>query len=135
MPVRIRKEKNAPSSQQYIPRQGGQMAGRGKGGGLANAILPLIVTLFRKRPKLAIILIVLGVVGYILISRSNSPVSEAMTSLMFGTGLKMDEKIYDEAEVFEPLADNIKNPLPERVSLEKYCPVARELTCRGPWRG
>ncbi|KPL12416.1 MAG: hypothetical protein AMS26_17885 [Bacteroides sp. SM23_62] len=122
MPVRIRKDKNAPSSQKYIPRREGQMVNRGRGGGLANALLPLLVTLFRKRPKLAILLIVMGVVGFIIISRTNSPVSEAVTSLMFGTGLEMDEKIYDEAEVFEPLADNIKNPLPESVSMEKYCP-------------
>ncbi len=122
MPVRIRKDKNAPRNQQYIPRRGGQMTGRGAGGGLANALLPLLVGLFRKRPKLAVMLIVLGIVGFIIISRTNSPVSEAVTSLMFGTGLEMDEKIYDEAEVFEPLADNIKNPLPESVSLEKYCP-------------
>ncbi len=122
MPVRIRKDKNAPSSQKYIPRRGGQMVNRGRGGGLANAILPLLVTLFSKRPKLAIVMIVLGVVGYILISRSGGPTSQAVQSVLFGTGLEMDEKIYDEAEVFEPLADNIKNPLPESVSLEKYCP-------------
>jgi hypothetical protein len=89
---------------------------------VTNAILPLLVTLFRKRPKLAILLIVLGVVGYIIISRSNGPTSSAVQSILFGTGLEMDEKIYDEAEVFEPLADNIKNPLPESVSLEEFCP-------------
>ena len=71
MPVRIRKDKNAPSSQKYIPRRGGQAVNRGRGGGLANAILPLLVALFRKRPKLTILILVLGVVGYILISRSN----------------------------------------------------------------
>lgn len=122
MPVRIRKDKNVSSSQKYIPRRGGQTVNRGRGGGMSNAILPLLVALFRKRPKLTIILIVLGVLGYILISRSNSPTSEALQSVLFGTGLEMDERIYDEAEVFEPLADNIKNPLPESVSLEEYCP-------------
>ena len=122
MPVRIRKDKNAPSSQKYIPRRGGQTVNRGRGGGLANAILPLLVALFRKRPRLTIVILVLGVAGYILISRSNSPTSQALQSVLFGTGLEMDEKIYDEAEVFEPLADNIKNPLPESVSLERFCP-------------
>ncbi len=122
MPVRIRKDKNAPSYQRRIPRRGGQMTNRGKGGGMSNAILPLLVALFRKRPKLAILLVVVGVVGFILITRTNSPTSTAVQSILFGTGLEMDEKVYDEAEVFEPLADNIKNPLPESVSLEAYCP-------------
>jgi hypothetical protein len=98
------------------------MTGRGSGGGLANAILPLLVSLFRRRPKLAIGLVVLGVAGFFLVTRTNSPMSEAVSSLMFGTGLEMDERIYDEAEVFEPLADNVKNPLPESVSLDPYCP-------------
>jgi len=34
----------------------------------------------------------------------------------------LDERMYDKAEVFEPLTDNVNNPLPERVTLEKYCP-------------
>ena len=122
MPVRIRKDKNVPSTQKYIPRHGGQTGNRGRGGGITSAILPLLITLFRKRPKLAILLILLGIVGYIILSRSSSPTSTAVQTILFGTGLEMDEKIYDEAEVFEPLADNIKNPLPESVSLEEYCP-------------
>src|SRR5690606_37924641 len=31
--------------------------------------------------------------------------------------------VYEETEIFEALADNKKNPLPERVSLQKYCPT------------
>lgn len=37
-------------------------------------------------------------------------------------GGEMKEEIFDKAEVYEPLADNRKNPLPERVTLEPYCP-------------
>ncbi|MDX1349986.1 MAG: C1 family peptidase, partial [Putridiphycobacter sp.] len=43
-------------------------------------------------------------------------------STLFSTGLDMDQKVYDKAEVFEPLADNIKNPMPEKVSLLQYAP-------------
>jgi C1A family cysteine protease len=82
----------------------------------------LLISLFRSRPNLAIGLVVVGVAGFFLITRTNSPMSEVVTSLMFGTGLEMDQRIYDEAEVYEPLADNVKNPLPESVSLAAYCP-------------
>ncbi len=122
MPVRIRKDKNASAAQKQIPRQDGRKSNGGGRGGLANAFLPLLFTLFRRYPKLAILLIGAGIVGYVFISRSNGSASSAVQSLIFGTGLEMDEKIYDQAEVFEPLADNIKNPLPESVSLEEYCP-------------
>lgn len=122
MPVRIRKDQNASASQKHIPRQNRGRTGGGGGGGLANALLPLLFTLFRKKPKIAILVIGVGIVGFFLISRSNGPASSTVQSLIFGTGLEMDEKIYDQAEVFEALADNIKNPLPEDLSLEEYCP-------------
>ncbi len=122
MPVRIRKDSNASSPQKRIPGQGGGMGSGGGGGGIGTALLPLLFSLFRKYPKMAILLIGAGIVGYFLISRSNGPASSAVQNLIFGTGLEMDEQIYDQAEVFEPLADNIKNPLPESISLEAYCP-------------
>jgi len=37
-------------------------------------------------------------------------------------GATLDPAEYDKAEVYEPLADNVKNPLPERASLERFAP-------------
>ncbi|MBK9758964.1 MAG: hypothetical protein IPO90_03060 [Flavobacteriales bacterium] len=45
-----------------------------------------------------------------------------MSNLLTNKGATLDPKEYDKAEVFEPLADNVKNPLPERVSLEAFAP-------------
>ncbi len=41
---------------------------------------------------------------------------------LFTKGATLDPKQYDKADVYEPLADNVKNPLPERVSLEAFAP-------------
>ncbi|MDT8402571.1 MAG: C1 family peptidase [Bacteroidales bacterium] len=121
MPVRIRKDQNASGPQKSIPRQGGSSY-RGSSGGLITALIPLLVNLFKKNPKTAIVLIIIGVVGFFLLTKTSNTADTALQSMLFGTGLEMDEAIYDEAEVFEPLADNIKNPLPEYVSLLEYCP-------------
>ncbi|MBN2212741.1 MAG: C1 family peptidase [Bacteroidales bacterium] len=122
MPIRIRKDSDASGPQRKIPRQSGGMTSGGGGGGLAGALLPLIINLFKKNPKTAVVLIILAVAGYFILTRTNNQASSAVQSLFFGTGLMMDEEVYDQAAVFEPLADNIKNPLPESVSLLEYCP-------------
>ncbi|HDS08037.1 MAG TPA: peptidase C1 [Bacteroides sp.] len=122
MPVRIRKDSDVPGPQQRIPRQSGGTTGSGGSGGLIYALLPALLNLFRKNPKTAIVVIALAVGAFFLLTRTNQTTSTALQSMLFGTGLEMDQAIYDEAEVFEPLADNIKNPLPESVSLLEYCP-------------
>lgn len=121
MPVRIRRDQNASGPQKSISRKGGGSY-RGSSGGLITALLPMLLNLFRRNPKTAIVLIIIGVIGFFLLTRTGNTDSAALQSMLFGTGLEMDEAIYDEAEVFEPLADNIKNPLPEYVSLLEYCP-------------
>ena len=47
---------------------------------------------------------------------------ETTQSSGFSLGTLFDEKKYSATEIFEPLADNIRNPLPESVSLLKYAP-------------
>lgn len=124
MPIRIKKDSGSGSSQQRrISRGQRRSSSSGGGSGIAGILLPLLMKLFKSNPKLAILLIVLGIGGYFLLSKSNvSTDQSALKTLLFSTGLEMNESIYDQAEVFEPLADNVNNPLPESVSLEKYCP-------------
>jgi hypothetical protein len=47
------------------------------------------------------------------------------------TGAEFDPALYDKAEVYEPLADNVKNPLPERLTLEQYCPPRLDQGAQG----
>lgn len=124
MPIRIKKDSGSDQSQQRIPRgQRGSSSGTGGGSGLVGIILPLFMRLFKSHPKLAILLIIIGVGGYFLLSETSlSTDNPTLKTLLLSTGLEMDERIYDKAEVFEPLADNVNNPLPESVSLEEYCP-------------
>lgn len=121
MPIRIRKDSNASDAQKFISRTNSGIGGSG-GGGIGGVLISLLFGLFKRSPKLAIALVAVAIGGYFLLSRMNSNVSSAIQNAVFGTGLEMDQKVYDEAEVFEPLADNVKNPLPESVSLLKYCP-------------
>ncbi|MBI9057282.1 MAG: C1 family peptidase [Labilibaculum sp.] len=124
MPIRIKKDSGSNKSQRRISRgRRSSTHGSSGGGGLINILLPIFIKLFKKNPKIAIILILLGVGGYFLLSKSSiSTDNSTLKSLLLSTGLEMDERVYDKAEVFEPLADNVNNPLPESVSLEEYCP-------------
>lgn len=141
MPIRIRKDKGSSSSNsQRTQRSGNKSSSSGGflgsgGGGIAAALIPMLLNLFKKNPKIGIILLIVGGIAYFMMSgntegSTNSSLANIVQSFA-GTGLEMDEKIYDEAEVFEPLADNIKNPMPESVSLQEYCPTRRSQGSQG----
>lgn len=98
-------------------------AGGGMGGGLGNIVGAVLPMLF-KRPKLLIILAVIAVALYFFLGKgcsSSSMMQEGGISNFFRGG-EFNKEMYEETEIYEPLADNVKNPLPERVSLEKYAP-------------
>ena len=106
------------------PRPGRGGGGPNIGGGLIGMLLPM---LFRN-PKLLLILVVVGGIFY-FVSGSNGcagagggGIADVVSNLVTSKGATLDPKQYDKAEVFEPLADNVKNPLPEKVSLEAFCP-------------
>ncbi|MBK6732175.1 MAG: peptidase C1 [Bacteroidetes bacterium] len=92
------------------------------GGGMGAALIPLLFSLFRKNPKSMIFVIIAGIaIYYFAGSKScNSGDSSIMSSLF--TGLDFNPEQYDNVEIFEPLADNVNNPLPEKISLEKFAP-------------
>jgi len=119
MPVRMDQD-DLGGSQSNNSRRRRSSSG---GGGTSPLVylLPVVFKLFRKKPKLMIGIIIIGALFYFfgggLLSNSSSQSSSA-----FATGFEPNQQKYDQAEVFEPLADNIKNPLPESFSLLKYCP-------------
>ncbi|MFZ1688387.1 MAG: C1 family peptidase, partial [Flavobacteriales bacterium] len=115
-----------------VPRPGGggfPNIGGGGGGGLIGALLPMLF----KNPKLLLIAaVILGAVyfmggfdgcgGALPGDQGGGGGLSDIVSGVFNKGATLDPAEYDKAEVFEPLADNVKNPLPERVSLDKFAP-------------
>lgn len=121
MPIRMVKDKETTTQDNY-PGGGGGGGNRLPGGintGCLTALLPLLL----KNPKLLIIIVVAGAAFYFLCGRKACNLGGLSGAAeTFSLGGILDEKVYDTAEVFEPLANNVSNPLPERISLEKYCP-------------
>lgn len=106
--------------------QRGRSGGGGGGGGLGS-MLPLLIGFLFKRPKLLLIVAVLfglyyyfgdGCAG----SSGGNQITQVVNNFVTARGADFDPKLYDKAEVFEPLADNVNAPLPERISLEQFAP-------------
>ncbi|MEO7312592.1 MAG: C1 family peptidase [Chitinophagaceae bacterium] len=98
---------------------GGRMPGGGGGGGLF-ALLPLLMGLFRS--KFGIVVLILGAGAYFLFGQKSCSGLRNTVS-QFATGGNLDPKEYKKAMVYEGLADdNVKNPLPEMVSLARFAP-------------
>lgn len=128
MPIRMtpdegQEQQRGPSRPR--PGGGGGFPGGG-GGGLIGALLPMLF----KNPKLLLIVAVVGILFYFLGGSESCNTAQPgggggltdVISNLFNKGATLDPKEYDKAEVFEPLADNVKNPLPESVSLEAFAP-------------
>ncbi len=136
MPIRMVEDEPGGNSSS---NSGGSSNGRksfagggGVGGGLGN-ILGAVLPMLFKRPKLLIVLVGVGVLLYFFMGRGcSSPISDGGGGISnFIRGGEMDKEIYEETEIYEALADNKKNPLPERVSLQKYCPTPKNQGRQG----
>ncbi|MGB0933341.1 MAG: C1 family peptidase [Lishizhenia sp.] len=138
MPIRLVPDKNKRRSQprrQPTRRTSSQQAGGFSGGGLGN-IIGLLLPLVSKNPKLLLVVVVVGGLFYLFGMKDCggglAPSSDGYEeSVLFNRGTNFNEEIYAETEIYEPLADNRKNPLPERVDLRKYCPTAKNQGQQG----
>jgi hypothetical protein len=91
----------------------------GGGGGLM-ALIPLLLTLFRG--KGIILLILIAGAAYFFLGRGNCNL-ESVTKLFSQSGYSYDPAEFNKASVYEGLEDDDnKNPLPEAVSLLKFAP-------------
>lgn len=103
-----------------------------RGGGLTT-FLPLIISLISRNPKLLFVLIIAAGLWFFLGGGLSGGGAQANAD--FGRGMEMSQAKYDQAEVFEPLADNKSNPLPEKVTLIDYAPArlnqGRQGSCVG----
>jgi hypothetical protein len=118
MPIRMVEDE--PQHNQDNSPERGRRNTAGGGGNPLMGCLPMMLGLVFKRPKLLIPLLLIGGIGYFLFSKMGSLGGGDTGGLT--TGGLMDPAKYDKVEVYEPLADNSRNPLPESYSLEKYCP-------------
>ncbi|MBL7943840.1 MAG: DUF4384 domain-containing protein [Flavobacteriales bacterium] len=129
MPIRIEPDNNRGN---YNPRRGG--GGGGGGGGSIMQFLPMIIGLFGRNPKLLIIIAVLAG-AYMMFSKggcsASLPGSQDSISSIFSTGTLFDQEKYSATEIFEPLADNKKNPLPDQVSLLSNAPTRKNQGQQG----
>lgn len=104
-----------------------------KKGGLKPILLflPLIIKFLIKRPKLLFpILIIGGIVYFFRGSIFSDSQKDSVSDSLF-MGLEMDPEVYDKSEIYEPLAVAYKSSIPERVSLEKYCPPRKNQGSQG----
>lgn len=115
--------------------------GGGGGGGMGGliAFLPMIFSIFRKNPKMGMLIAILAG-GYFLFKGGcnlNLPPGDDDGSVVspFSMGMEHDPVKYGNTSVSEPLANNRKNPLPESISLLEFAPKrlnqGRQGSCVG----
>ena len=129
MPIRITKDPNKGDNRRSSnpgATRGRRMQG-GAGAGMGNlaAFLPLVMKMFSKKPKMLIGLIVVGAILFFVVGRGGCSVGDIANKakdMFFNKGANLSPDEYAKAEIFEPLADNVNNPLPEKYSLLKYAP-------------
>lgn len=126
MPIRMTPDQGQEDNTPRGPRPGGGGGFPnigGGGGGLIGMLLPM---LFRN-PKLMLVVLVIGGLFYLFggskgCSGGGADANPVSSLLKMVTGANMDPAKYDSVEVYEPLADNVKNPLPESASLASFAP-------------
>ena len=115
MPIRM--EEDEPSNRQENNNSNNQ----GNGGkGIGNIIFMLLPFLIRRPKLLLLVVAIFGGIYFFKGSGGNGSGNLINSISNITRGCDMDEKVFDQAEVFEPLSPD--QALPEKVSLEKYCP-------------
>lgn len=126
MPIRIVKDKNTQSHNNTPNRPTNNSRG---GGGNLIAFAPLLIGLFKKKPKLLIIIAIIGAILYFsggldgfLGGGETNQIADNYENSEYSTGSEYDEEKYVNTEIFASLADNRKNPMPNQISLLEYAP-------------
>ena len=118
MPIRMVDDENNASQNNIPNRPSG--GGNGGGGGLGGGLISVLLGLVFRNPKLLIPILIIGI-GWFAFTRGCHTAAKAITHA-FSKGCDMKQEVYDQAAVYEPLAHNDEHPLPEKISLLKYCP-------------
>ncbi len=119
----MKKDAGQKRSNNRRPSNSMRSGGR-SGGGVGINVISMLLPFLLKKPKLLIIVAIVGVVAYLFLGKgcSSSSLPLDQISQLFSTGNSFNKEAYESVEIYEPLADNVKNPLPEKVSLLKYAP-------------
>jgi hypothetical protein len=106
----------------------GGFSGGGGGGGLFN-LLPLLFGLFRS--KVGIVVLLIGVAAWFFLGQKGCG-GIVQTVSQFATGGNLDPREFSKAPVYEGQSDDdIKNPLPEYISLAKFAPARQNQGHQG----
>ncbi len=130
MPIRMDQDPNQGNQNQRPSGPGGG----NRGGGLLKTILPFLIMFLFKRPKLIIPVLVIGAIlyftGALNYFTGGNQTAPAFEDTGYSVGADLDEKVYDQAEVFEPLASG-RNSMPTSMSLLQYAPTRRHQGQQG----
>ncbi|MCA0381726.1 MAG: peptidase C1A papain [Bacteroidetes bacterium] len=120
MPIRMVDDPQDPN--EFNDNSGGRSGGRGGGGGGLLNLLPLLLMLFRK-PGGLLILVLLGGAYFLMNQQGCGSSFLQQAASAFSTGGMLSKQEFAKAPVYEGLSDDdIRNPLPEYVSLAKFAP-------------
>jgi len=137
MPIRMVEDdpQDGNKKKRVVRKQSASGNSAGTSGGGFGKVIGSLLPLLLKRPKVLIIVVVVGIVLFFLFGRGcdTSAISNQSggISSFFTRGGELNKEIYQETEIYEPLADNKKNPLPERVSLLQYAPKRKNQGKQG----
>lgn len=118
MPIRMVEDENNSSqdNSNNPPEKGRGGSGGGGMGNIAGMLLPLLI----RYPKLLILVAIAGGGYYFFGNGCGGGANKNQSSKAYSTGCEMKQEVYDSAEVFAALSD--KEKLPDRVSLQRFCP-------------
>ena len=122
MPIRMVEDEPGRKRSSGPGRRSGRGFGGGGNGGFGNIIGYLIPLLFRN-PKLLLIVLLVGGLLYFFMGNNSISGDGDQSINGYTRGGELNKDVYEETEIYEALADNRRNPLPEKVSLQKYCPT------------
>ncbi len=127
MPIRMTDDDDANGG--YSGNQGNRGSrGGGGGGGGGNIIMMILPFLFRY-PKIVIPLLIIGGAIYFFKGGCSGGGASRHESAAYGRGATLDPKVYDSAQVYAALSP--EEQLPERVSLERFAPQAKDQGQQG----
>lgn len=128
MPIRMTDDDDANSGYSGNQDNRGSRGGGGGGGG-GNIIMMLLPFLFRY-PKIVIpLLVIVGAIYFFKGGCSGGGNSSRYERASYGTGATLDPKVYDSAQVYAALSPD--EQLPDRVSLERFAPTAKDQGQQG----